>query len=242
MIITVVNNASKYKAFGKNEGHTDEGQTYYDYLLAFVMSASTNCPNIPLVVYAIDSAVEEVIKLHSNCSVYNVNNNTAISQNNYGVCYCTRALSAMLPKSDNGAMMIDVDTIIRKNVINLFKFPKGNEFKVMCRPHARDKSEVQAGVVIAQNTPIVNEFVSKWDEGTWRALALNDAWYHDQHCLSHTIKKYGERVNIIPLEHYYNDWHFLPESSIWHCKGHNDSPVWQEEYQRYLAMALEGIK
>lgn len=220
--------------------------SYEDYLITFIKSLAEHHGKEPLTLYLINTGdAEHLKKLHPNITInYREVDLKGDSLKNYAVCYCTKGMVDLI--HDNPYVMyIDADTIIRKPIPELFIFPHTARsfLSVMHRPHLRQvRNYFQAGVILANSTLETQLMMDMWDRYTWEALRMTDAWFHDQRCLYKVWHVQRHEVELLALEYLYNDWHFLDESSIWHCKGHGDNPKWQAEFKKYHAMAVECLK
>ena len=244
MIFTCATFTKKWNFEGTHSGYGDI--SYYDYLIAFIKSCAINCRPEPLTVYLINTDdMEHLKKLHPRLEInYVKTRKDGDSLKNFAVCYCTKGFKELI-KTNKHVAYFDSDIIIRKPVPELFMFPdKGKPvLTVMSRPHQEfAKSKFQAGVILMNKNKKSNYFMEQWDFYTWKALELSDTWFHDQRCLFKVYEVRKSEFVLRPLEYRYNDWNFLDDSPIWHCKGHHDNEKWQAEFNEYHDIAVEELK
>lgn len=243
MIFTCATFTKKWNFSGANSGYSNI--TYYDYLITFIKSCAINCRKEPLTVYLINTdECEDLKKLHPRLEIkYVKTKREGDSLKNYAVCYCTKGFKELI-RNNKYVAYFDADIIIRKPINELFIFPEKGKpiLTVMSRPHQEfEKSKFQAGVILMNKNKKSNYFMEAWDFYTWKALENLDTWFHDQKYLYKVYESKKGEIILRALEYKYNDWNFIHDSSVWHCKGHHDNEKWQKEFKKYHDIAIGDL-
>ena len=218
---------------------------YYDFLITFIKSVAINCPKEPLTLYLIDTPNADELKvLHPKLEIIYRKKDLDVDLRRYASCYCTVGFLEMIKKHDS-VLCLDADIIVRKPIPELFEYPEDGRsyFSVMHRPHSEQtKNKFNSGVIAANKTPNNTKLMEKWNYYTWEALKTTDAWFHDQRCLYKVWASNKGLVELLTMEYAYNDWNFIEDSKIWHCKGHSDNEKWQKEFKKYHSMAVKELR
>ena len=125
-------------------------------------------------------------------------------------------------------IMMDADSIVRKDLGSLFDRLSDYDIIVKQREDMPDNHKIMAGVICVNNTAASRNFFAT------ASLAMQEIgmtkWFTDQHALYEAFKYC--KLKVGNLSDGYIDWLFNSESHIWVGKGNrkdNDQKYVQEE-------------
>jgi len=131
-------------------------------------------------------------------------------------------------RGEKTVVWLDADTIVRGPLDGLWSDMNPGAMKITFRPDHDAKFKFNTGVIVLTWSLAVDQMVKGWAE----RIAKDDTWLNDQLYLWKEWKH--SNVELLPLEHKYNDSHLAEDSIIWHGKGHaRRDPRWLKEQKRY---------
>lgn len=206
-------------------------------------SIELNSSSMPAVLYLVN------FESHNFNSIYEcINVNLDLK---YITAYSLVAMYNTLSKYKTSILWLDVDTIVRGELSDIFSDVKPNTLKILKR---EDADAREASGLSVFNTGVVavgysEETLLLLKEASEMAMA-NPIWTADQLYLYRTYKKYKNNIDLINLVNH-REWHdiggrerknpFDKKSIIWHCKSShfNESP-YKEEYEYYKGVVDEN--
>lgn len=205
---------------------------YVEQAKVALKSIQINSPNIPIILYLINFDKNKNIFNNVIIKHVELNNIKAIT------AYSLHAMYDALTLYKTSILWLDVDVLIRKNLLPIFNNLKPNTLQILKRPTNDIKSIFNTGVVgvgYSKNTINMLKYAS--------IQALNNIeWFADQLYLYKAYEKFKENIDLVNLLNF-SKWHdiggkpnaFKNSSIIWHCKGnHFNEKPYKNEYEFYL--------
>ena len=135
-------------------------------------------------------------------------------------------------------LWLDVDVLIRGELLSIFDDVTPNTLKILKRNDLNKRNVFNTGVVVVGYSNATMKMMKIASECI---LNLPSLWYADQICLYESYLACSDDINLVNLL-YQPKWHdlggrknsFADSSIIWHCKKthFNESP-YKEEYEYY---------
>jgi lipopolysaccharide biosynthesis glycosyltransferase len=229
--------------------NTNDLEPYLTQTKVLLCSLRENYPNHKVLVYLVNSegANKDLENIHPNCEIINKTIKFRKDPKAEMSCFRSDFTIETLKKYKEPVLYLDVDTIVRKDLSEIFNDLKGNSFKVLkrdwdkvknCKPS--DYYRINSGVFAigySQNS------ISMLEDCSQR-IKRDVHFPVDQKMLYLSWVSHKKTVNLIELNRSFNDcdplWNkektFSPSSHIWHCKASRFlDPTFQKEWKHYLS-------
>jgi hypothetical protein len=112
-------------------------------------------------------------------------------------------------------LYLDVDSIVRKNLINA-KISPSSDIEILFRKTGDLRMKVATGAIILRNNKQSHLFLKHWET---RITPNIFEWFSDQISFYQTYKRIKDKINISSIDKSLIDWEFHPESIVWAGKG-----------------------
>ena len=218
---------------------------YYEQLIAFLMSIKINSPkHMGLIkVFLANYPDEKLLKLRESFSEVEFENNELKMIDKRGFAtIIDRAFRVgdCLKTFKDSVLWMDTDIIVRGDLSNIVQV-KSKQLKILYRKEAPERVKINAGVFNIGYSDISYKFIKDWHSRILR----NKKWGIGQLEFWRVFKKYRKNIEMTNITKKYNSAgrHFEKDCIVWHCKmSHFNSPIYQKEYQKYLAEAKKHME
>lgn len=154
------------------------------------------------------------------------NQNKKAFASNYRVSF----IRSVLKLHHQLVLYLDVDSIIRKNLINA-KISLSSDVEILFRKTEDLRFKVATGAIIFKNNKQSHLFLEHWET---RITPKIFEWFSDQISFYQTYKKTKDKINISSIDKSLIDWEFHQKSIVWAGKG--------DRKYRNIVYVLESAK
>lgn len=120
----------------------------------------------------------------------------------------------LLKCTNNPILYLDADSIVRGDLIELYKIIKSNDLALFRRDGAAKKNKILTGVIGINNNKTAFEFINYWVNELLKKDNLYK-WFSDQIYFYTAMEKFGDEVKISTIPKKFIDVDFLEGAVIW---------------------------